>query len=501
MVENLSPLPEKIGKIEPGFFQANDIVPLGCKDNHLVAVVREGRNGRRPEDALSMFLRMPVKTVPVNEAEFQRYLTAIKEGSDRNTVMGVVGDLNGDISQVSQEISADHNLADDDANRAPIIKFVNLVFSNAIKGRASDIHIQPCESEVRVRFRIDGILYDMYTAPKHAQNAIISRIKVMSSLDVAEKRLPQDGRIKVRGQTGELDVRVSIVPSNFGEQVTMRLLDKQATMVSIDSIGIPDEINQSFKELISRPQGVFLVTGPTGSGKTTTLYAALGYINTPDKNILTVEDPVEYVMQGIGQIQVNPKIGLTFAKTLRSFLRQDPDIIMVGEIRDAETAEIAIQAALTGHLVFSTLHTNDAASGITRLLDMHVEPYLLTSSLSGIVAQRLVRKVCPHCRQVYKPNDFERTMLKQFTGSPDTVTYRGAGCDACVNTGYMGRIGVFEFLPVTTHIRQMIQGQVSSDHLKEQAKREGMKTLREDGIAKAAAGITSLSEVIRVTIE
>ncbi len=392
-----------------------------------------------------------------------------------------------------------HDLLDDAANEPPIIKLVNsLLHRREGQGKR---HPHPAlEKDLRVRYRIDGLLYDTYTPPKRAQNAIVSRIKVMAGLDVAEKRLPQDGRIKVRVTDKDIDVRVSIIPSTYGEQVVMRLLDRNAALVGLDSIGMKPDLEETIVSLITRPQGVFLVTGPTGSGKTTTLYAVLQYINTPEKNILTVEDPVEYVLQGIGQIQVNSKIQLDFAKALRSFLRQDPDVIMVGEIRDEETARIAIQAALTGHLVFSTLHTNDSASALTRLIDMGVEPYLLTSSVTAILAQRLVRRICPHCKDVYDPTDFEKKLLEE-QGCDSHTFYRGAGCPECLNTGYLGRVGIFELFTLNSKIRQMVQDKASSEEIKAEAVKDGMLTLRQDGITRAIAGDTTLAEIVRVTIE
>ena len=341
----------------------------------------------------------------------------------------------------------------------------------------------------------------MYKPPKRAQNAIVSRVKVMAGLDVAEKRLPQDGRIKIRVNDRDIDVRVSIIPSAYGEQVTMRLLDKTSAVIGLDDVGMSSELEKIVVSLVTRPQGVFLVTGPTGSGKTTTLYTVLQLINTPEKNILTVEDPVEYILPGIGQLQVNPKIDLNFARALRSFLRQDPDVIMVGEIRDEETARIAIQAALTGHLVFSTLHTNDSASALTRLIDMGIEPYLLTSSITAILAQRLVRRICPNCKTVYTPTDFEYGLLKEYMGNGEKILYKGTGCDNCINTGYMGRLGIFELLTLNTKVRQMVQEKRSSEEIKAEVVKDGMVTLREDGMNKVFDGITTLSEVVRVTIE
>lgn len=501
--EELAPVPNRIARIHHSFFQKNGIVPIGVKNDPptLVVVVCEGENGVH-SDVLSVFSSMPVEKRYVPRAEFLEYLNTFREEQGREVVIGVVEDLGESaLTEIAQEIPSGHDLLDDAANEPPIIKLVNLLFSIAVKDRASDIHVQPLEKDLRVRYRIDGLLYDTYTPPKRAQNAIVSRIKVMAGLDVAEKRLPQDGRIKVRVANREIDVRVSIIPSAFGEQVVMRLLDRGAALISLDSIGMVSDLEKRIVSLITRPQGVFLVTGPTGSGKTTTLYAMLQYINTPEKNILTVEDPVEYILDGIGQIQVNPKIQLDFAKALRSFLRQDPDVIMVGEIRDEETARIAVQAALTGHLVFSTLHTNDSASALTRLIDMGIEPYLLTSSVTAILAQRLVRKVCPYCKEVYHPTEFEQRLLEEHGSGGPNVVYKGRGCPECLNTGYLGRIGIFELLTLTSKIRQMVQDKASSEEIKAEAIRDGMLTLRQDGIQRALAGDTSLSEIMRVTID
>lgn len=502
-LQELAPLPNKIARIHYSFFQRNGVVPIGCrkKPQALVVVSPEGEATGR-SDILSIVSAMPVERRIVSREEFLNFLSIFREEQGREVVIGVVEDLGESaLSEIAQEIPSGHDLLDDAANEPPIIKLVNLLFSIAVKDRASDIHIQPLEKELRVRFRIDGLLYDMYKPPKRAQNAIVSRIKVMAGLDVAEKRLPQDGRIKIRSNEKEIDVRVSTIPSAYGEQVALRLLDKGGAMIGLDSLGMGPALETIFCSLISRPQGVFLSTGPTGSGKTTTLYSALQFINTPEKNILTVEDPIEYIIDGIGQIQVNPKINLDFARALRSFLRQDPDVIMVGEVRDEETARIAIQAALTGHLVFSTLHTNDAASALTRLVDMGIEPYLLTSSITAILAQRLVRRVCPHCRQEYEPSEYEQKLLREYLGGKDDAVYKGVGCDECLHTGYMGRVGIFELLTLNSKLRDMVQKKMSSEEIKAEAVKDGMVTLRDDGIGKALEGLTSLSEIIRVTIE
>ena len=500
--EELAPLPNRIARIHHSFFQKNGVVPLGVRDDPptLVVAVCDGEEAAR-SDVLGIFSGMAVEKRRVPKEQFLEFLTVFKEEQGREVVIGVVEDLGETaLTEIAQEIPGGHDLLDDAANEPPIIKLVNLLFSIAAKDRASDIHIQPLERELRVRYRIDGLLYDTYKPPKRAQNAIVSRIKVMAGLDVAEKRLPQDGRIKVRVNEKDIDVRVSIIPSAYGEQVVMRLLDKGAALIGLDSMGMTAGLEKKVVSLITRPQGVFLVTGPTGSGKTTTLYAVLRYINTPEKNILTVEDPVEYILQGIGQIQVNPKIELDFARTLRSFLRQDPDVIMVGEIRDEETARIAIQAALTGHLVFSTLHTNDSPSALTRLVDMGIEPYLLTSSITAILAQRLVRRICPHCKEVYEPTEFENRILDEY-GGDGRLVYKGTGCPECLNTGYLGRIGVFELLTLNSKIRQMVQEKASSEEIKAEAIRNGMVTLRQDGVNRALAGDTTIAEVVRVTIE
>jgi len=390
----------------------------------------------------------------------------------------------------------------DVSDEAPVIKLVNLILFQAVKERASDIHIEPFQKELIVRYRIDGILYQRLSPPKRYQSAIVSRLKVMAKLDIAEKRLPQDGRIPIKIADKDIDIRVSIIPTTFGERVVLRLLDKSSILLGLEEIGLSPAQLHTVDDLIHRSNGILFVTGPTGSGKTTTLYAALSRINSPDKNIITIEDPVEYQLWGIGQIQVNPKIGLTFAQGLRSVLRHDPDVILVGEVRDTETAEIAIQAALTGHLVFSTLHTNDAASAATRLLDMGVEPFLVASVVRAIVAQRLVRVICPECKEGYPPNGEALREIGissfQLEGG---VVYRGRGCPACSETGYRGRSGIYEMLIVSDAIRHLIMEKADSTSICRQAVEEGMKTLREDGAQKVIAGLTTLEEVVRVTQE
>jgi len=385
---------------------------------------------------------------------------------------------------------------------APVVRLVNRLITEAVRKRASDIHIEPQDKRVRVRYRIDGVLYQVMTLPKHIQPALVSRIKIMAEMDIAERRQPQDGRIYVRVDNTDYDIRVSTIPTVYGEKVVLRNLDRSTALLSLDRLGLlPDDL-EKLQSIIAKPYGMFLLTGPTGSGKTTTLYAILNRLNSPEVNILTVEDPVEYQLHGINQVQVNPKAGVTFARALRHFLRQDPDIIMVGEIRDEETARIAVQAALTGHLVLSTLHTNDAAGAFTRLLDMGIEPYLVSSSVIGAAAQRLVRTLCPHCKAPYEPAPelLTRLGLNAEGGlSPKGYTFfRPVGCEECNDIGYRGRVGVFEILKVEEEIRQLITARAPGTAIKEAAIRLGMRTLQRDGIEKVILGITSVEEVLRV---
>ena len=381
---------------------------------------------------------------------------------------------------------------------------VNLILSEAVQRGASDIHIEPYEKDYRIRFRIDGVLYEVMSPPLKLKDAVASRIKILSQLDISEKRLPQDGRIKVRMKTKtgtkDLDIRVSVLPTLFGEKIVMRLLDKDQLRLDMTQLGFEPSSLEKFLKAISKPYGMVLVTGPTGSGKTNTLYSALSRLNTPEVNIMTAEDPVEFNLHGINQVQMHERIGLNFATALRSFLRQDPNIIMVGEIRDFETAEIAIKAALTGHLVLSTLHTNDAPSSVSRLLNMGIEPFLVSTSLLLVVAQRLVRRICPQCKQ---PITYPPEALIDVGFSPDEIPnlrlYKGAGCPNCNNTGYRGRIGVFEVMEVSDTIREMILEGASTLELKHQAREEGMITLRESGLIKVRQGITTIEEVLRET--
>ncbi len=386
------------------------------------------------------------------------------------------------------------------SEEAPVIALVNLIILRAVKEKASDIHIELFgEESLRVRYRIDGILIDVMTLPKNLHLAVISRIKIMSDLDIAERRLPQDGRIQVKVGGRNINIRVSTIPTVNGESVVLRILDPASILLDLDSLGLSKDILPKFVSLISKPNGIILVTGPTGSGKSTTLYTALNLLNSSEKKIMTIEDPVEYRLKGISQIQAKPKIGLTFAAGLRSFLRQDPDIMLVGEIRDKETAEIAVQAALTGHLVLSTLHTNDAPGSVIRLIDMGIEPFLISSSVIGIIAQRLVRRICPQCKKVLEVTpEIQEIMNDYEIRSSEITLYQGEGCSNCKHTGYKGRIALFELMIITDTIRELITKNVNNKKLKEVALEEGMCTLKEDGIKKVCAGITTISEVLRV---
>jgi general secretion pathway protein E len=410
-----------------------------------------------------------------------------------------------DLESVAHQLEEPTDLLEAD-DEAPIIRLVNSLLFRAVKERASDIHINPEERDISVRYRIDGVLRDVIRPPKRIQAALASRIKIMGGLNIAEKRLPQDGRIRIKIAGKDVDIRLSTVPTAHGERIVMRLLDKSNVLLSLDDIGFEGWQLKIMDGLITRSHGIVLVTGPTGSGKTTTLYASLAKINSPDLNILTIEDPVEIPMKGIGQVQVNPKIDLTFASGLRSFLRQDPDVIMVGEIRDLETAEIAIQASLTGHLVFSTVHTNDSAGAITRLVDMGVQPFLVASSLVGVLAQRLVRVLCQECRKPYVPTAEELEQagitprILAEAGSPQ-VLYRSVGCSACQNTGYQGRTSIYELMLVDDDIRQLILKNVDSNTIKKRAVEGGMQTLIEHGALKVALGQTTAAEVLSVTAE
>ena len=415
-----------------------------------------------------------------------------------------LGQILGDVEQRDDlAFDADVQQLKDLASEAPVIRMVSLIITNALDTRASDIHIEPFENRLIVRYRIDGVLHEVESPPRRLSAAVISRIKIMANLDIAERRLPQDGRIRLRVQGKEIDLRVSTVPTMHGESVVMRILDKGGVALDFKRLGFEEDTLKKFLNVLMEPHGILLVTGPTGSGKTTTLYTALDRLNQPDVKILTVEDPVEYQMAGINQIQVKPQIDLTFANALRSIVRQDPDVIMIGEIRDLETAQIAVQSALTGHLVLSTVHTNDAASTVNRLLDMGVEDYLLTSTVIGILAQRLVRTLCPACKASYTalPEVVAELGLHKFAPPGDITLYHAKGCKECAQTGFIGRISIMEMLPMSDPLRTLIMRHANSAELRAEAIKEGMVTMYEDGMRKALNGVTTFEEVLRVTRE
>lgn len=414
-------------------------------------------------------------------------------------VIGKIENMQVTVLREEEKDAADIS-AITESEEAPVIALVNLIILRAVKENASDVHIEPFgEDTLKVRYRIDGILHDVMSLPRNLQLAVVSRIKIMSDLDIAERRLPQDGRIQVNVGEKKINIRVSILPAVTGESAVLRILDPSSILLELDSLGFSPEILPSFLSLIKKPNGIILVTGPTGSGKSTTLYTTLNLLNSTEKKIMTIEDPVEYRLKGISQVQAKPKIGLTFAAGLRSFLRQDPDIMLVGEIRDKETAEIAVQAALTGHIVLSTLHTNDAPSSVVRLVDMGIEPFLISSSVIGIIAQRLVRKICPKCKKEIKITpDIEKILNEYEIGNNEITLYKGEGCPYCKDTGYKGRVAIFELMVITENIREMIIKKVSTGKLREAAVKEGMCLLKLDGIKKVCEGVTTIDEVLRV---
>lgn len=446
-------------------------------------------------DELRMLMGAKIETVLATGEEISR---VIKQhyGVGGHTVESMIGERD---MEIVSEVDPDNADLIEQAQEATVVKLVNEILLEAIRDRASDVHIEPYENDLKIRYRIDGVLHTTNVPPEirrfHA--AIVSRIKILSNLNIAEKRLPQDGGFKIKAQNRDIDLRVSIIPTAFGSAVVMRILDKQSVLLSLDQLGLMDEALDGVKRLISQPYGIILVTGPTGSGKTTTLYAALNTIKSDDIKILTVEDPIEYYLDGIQQVQIKPHIGLTFASGLRAFLRHDPDVILVGEIRDLETAEVAINASLTGHLVFSTLHTNDAVTATTRLLDMGVEPFLVSSAISGVLAQRLVRKICRHCREEYVPEALE--IPPDFKLKAGQKISRGKGCRECRNSGYRGRMGIYELLLINDELRDMIVHRRSAGDMLRLARGKGLKLMREDGWKKVVMGLTTIEEVIRTT--
>ncbi len=488
-----------VQQLSLGLAREQGVLPLWREGGHILAGMADPASLPAVDD-LRVLFRVPVRPVllpwdVLRDAINRSFDKAAKSASD------VLDKIQEDEDDQMDDLNLDADILDGDPNQAPIIRFVNTLLTQAIKDRASDIHIEPFEKELSVRFRIDGVLSEVVKPPPRLQASIVSRVKIMAGLNIAEKRIPQDGRIRIRMAGREVDLRVSTLPVRHGERVVMRILEK-GQVFNLDTIGMEPKTLRLYREFIDRPHGIILVTGPTGSGKTTTLYSGLSEINKPDLNILTIEDPIEYELSGIGQTQVNSKIDLTFASALRAHLRQDPDVIMVGEIRDKETADNAVQASLTGHLVFSTLHTNDAAGAFNRLTDMGVEPFLVSSSLLMVLAQRLVRRLCPDCKVPYEPTDAELHDLGLTRADvPGTNIHRPVGCPACLQKGYRGRTGIYELLPVTDGVKSLVMLNKDSGTIKRQAVAEGMRTLRDDGIAKVLAGETSFDEVLRVTQE
>ena len=491
-----------VNQVPVHFARNYNLVALDESPEGIVKVATNTPLDPHPMDDLAAMMGVEIDPVLAPRLE----ITALIARAYRHKADGVDEALavvaeDGDIAGLAEEIDDAEDVLDV-TNKAPIIKLVNTILFQALKLRASDVHFQSYPDRLQVRFRIDGILYDMDSIPRRVQEAIVSRVKIMGKMDIAERRLPQDGRATIRIGDGEVDVRISSVPTTAGERIVMRLLDKTAKLYTLDEIGLTPENEGLLREYTSFNHGIILVTGPTGSGKTTTLYAAMTEIDTTTKNVLTIEDPVEYSLAGISQVQVNTKKGLTFASGLRSFLRQDPDVMMVGEIRDLETAEVAIRAALTGHLVFSTVHTNDAPSTITRMVDQGVEPYLVSSSLILVIAQRLVRTICPHCKTEEPINDEWLAKLKKLNVDPSRMDGRvavGEGCEECFHSGYAGRTAIYEFMPVDETLRTQVMEGVTASQMKLSAIERGMTTLRMDGCEKIFLRQTTPDEVLRVT--
>lgn len=495
--------PELIRTVPEHLVRRYKIVPIGQMDNKLTLAMVDPLNVLAIDD-IRLITGFDIQPVICTEDGVQkiieRHLGTTELQEVEETVKGISPMESGqnlEAIQEEEEISIDKlkELVDE----APIVRVVNLIISQAINDKASDIHIEPEPKQVRVRYRIDGVLHDVMNPPKHIQAPMISRVKIMASMDISERRLPQDGKIHIRNNDREFDLRVSTIPTIHGEKVVMRILDKSSIMLGLDKLGFFADTKEKFEEMISKPYGMILVTGPTGSGKSTTLYSCLNKLNTGVQNIITIEDPIEYQLTGVNQVGVNEKAGLNFANALRSFLRQDPDIIMVGEIRDSETARIAIEAALTGHLVLSTLHTNDAPAAITRLIEMGIEPFLVASAVIGVLAQRLARNICTNCKEPFTPpaESIKKFGLGMYSGE-EIRFYRGRGCDNCKNTGYKGRTGIYELMAMSDRCRSLTLQRASSTEIRKVAMEETMRTLQDDGIRKVLDGITSIEEMLRV---
>lgn len=489
--------PEVVKAISPSLIRMHKVLPVSRRRNTLTLAMADPTNQQAIDD-VRMASGLDVVPVLASEKELEIAIRQFLAFSLDPGMEKILGELN---QENKNQVLAKKNIQsvkiDDDA---PIIRMVNAVLRQAVQGRCSDIHIEPQEEDARVRFRIDGELYEVLTLPRYSLAAVISRLKIMSGMDIAEKRIPQDGRFRLDIDAREVDFRVSTLPTNYGEKVVLRILDRANALTRIDQLGLSPENKEKLLSLSRRPHGIVLVTGPTGSGKTTTLYAVLSEINSVDKNIITLEDPIEYSLAGINQVQTNPKAGLTFASGLRSILRQDPDVIMVGEIRDQETARLAVQAALTGHLVLSTLHTNSAAGTIARLSDIGIENFLLATALAGVISQRLVRRICPNCAEPYKLEEDTAVRLK-IPDESDEEFFRSTGCNMCRQLGYQGRVALHEIMVTGPELRNLIsRGESSEDLFEKAAIKEGMTTIKTDGVSKAKKGVTSLEEVMKVVL-
>jgi general secretion pathway protein E len=502
-------------KVSIQFLKKYVMIPLECQQPFEGLVCSSGDGGGEGKPSTLIAVNDPTAFQPLDDLvrllaldDYQLVLASrdailslinMAYDSSRDTAQQLVADMEENGTDIISEIEETADLLDDTSD-APIIKLVNHIISQSVKMGASDIHIEPYQNSFKIRYRIDGVLYDFLSPPKWMQAALISRIKVMSKMNIAEKRLPQDGRFEVKIGDQSIDIRVSTIPITYGERIVLRLLNKTSSLLELPELGLSREKLEQVNRMIRFSHGIILVTGPTGSGKSTTLYAVLSRINSPDINIITIEDPVEYQLKGVGQIQVNPKIELTFARGLRSIVRQDPDVILIGEMRDLETAEIGVQSALTGHLVFSTLHTNDSASAITRLVDLGVEPFLISSSLIAVIAQRLVRVLCRECREPYKPDESTVEQLGLSAEQAEgLVIYRAGACSKCFHSGYKGRVGIYEIMEMKPELQHLILKTHDSHQIKNESLRQGMTTLYQDGMEKVVQGITTIEEVLRVT--
>lgn len=478
------------------------VVPFEIGETHISLFAKNPFNSSII-DVLTFSLNKDIRIIICDPDQVDRLLTQTY-GEEKSSIDDILGDLANDFSGSSGELLDEEAMSDselaDIANQTPIIRFVNLVLQQAIKDKASDIHFEPFEDQFRIRYRIDGALYEMAPPPKNLAIPVTSRIKVLSNLNISETRIPQDGRIKMTISGRPVDLRVSTLPTRFGESVVLRVLDKSIVNLNLESLGLPEDVLQAIRELVDRPNGIFIVTGPTGSGKTTTLYSALREVNLVETKILTAEDPVEYEIEGIMQVAINHQVGLNFARALRAFLRQDPDKIMVGEIRDLETAQIAVQASLTGHVVLSTLHTNDAPGAVTRLIDMGLEPFLIAASIEAILAQRLVRRICKSCKKAYEP---DQELIELLGVDPleiaDKDFFYGEGCRLCSDTGYLGRIGLFEMMVISDAIRDLIGDRAPTLVLKQKALEQGMRSLRSAGLRAIFDGNSTVEEVLKYT--